>query len=139
MKMPRQSIQCKCEGAFFTVQKILPLMKKGGSIILISSTVNAKGTAAGSLYYASKAAVRSFVRCMAAELGGQGIRVNSLSPGIIPTKFFDNSNLGESAFDQFEKQMLGQIPLGRAGTPLEIAHAALFLGSEESSYSPQQT
>jgi NAD(P)-dependent dehydrogenase (short-subunit alcohol dehydrogenase family) len=80
------------KGVFFTVQKIMPLMKKGGAIILISSAVNAKGAAGASLYFASKAAVRSFVRCMAAELGNQEIRVNSLSPGLIPTKFFKNSN-----------------------------------------------
>lgn len=122
------------KGVFFTVQKILPLMKKGGAIILISSAVNAKGAAGATLYFASKAAVRSFVRSMAAELGGQGIRVNSLSPGLIPTKFFKNSNLGESGYDQFEKLVVTNTPLGRPGTPLEIANAAVFLGSEEASY-----
>lgn len=122
------------KGVFFTVQKVLPLMKKGGAIILISSAVNAKGAAGATLYFASKAAVRSFVRSMAAELGGQGIRVNSLSPGLIPTKFFKNSNLGESGYDQFEKLVVANTPLGRPGTPLEIANAAVFLGSEEASY-----
>lgn len=122
------------KGVFFTVQKILPLMKKGGAIILISSAVNAKGAPAGTLYCATKAAVRSFVRCMAAELGDQGIRVNSLSPGLIPTKFFKNSNLGESSYDQFEKLVVSSTPLHRAGIPLEVASAAVFLGSEEASY-----
>lgn len=122
------------KGVFFTVQKILPLMKKGGSIILTSSAVNAKGAPAGSLYFASKAAVRSFVRSMAAELGGRGIRVNSLSPGLIPTKFFKNSNLGESGYNVFEKLVVKNTPLGRPGTPLEVANVAVFLGSEEASY-----
>lgn len=122
------------KGVFFTVQKILPLMKKGGSIILIASAVNAKGGSEASLYFATKATVRSFARSMAAELGEKGIRVNSLSPGIIPTQFFNNSNLGESGFNEFEKEMKGKIPLGRVGTPLEIAHPAVFLGSDESSY-----
>ncbi|MBS0652876.1 MAG: glucose 1-dehydrogenase [Verrucomicrobia bacterium] len=122
------------KGVFFTVQKMLPLMKKGGSIILTSSAVNSKGASTGSIYYASKAAVRSFVRSMAAELGPQGIRVNSLSPGIIPTQFFNNSNLGEAGYGQFEKFIVAQTPLGRSGTPLDIANAAVFLGSDESSY-----
>lgn len=122
------------KGVFFTVQKILPLMKKGGAIILLASAVNAKGAASGTLYFASKAAVRSFARCMAAELGPQGIRVNSLSPGLIPTQFFQNSNLGETGYGQFEKMVVEKNPLSRPGTPLEIAHAAVFLGSDESSY-----
>jgi len=122
------------KGVFFTVQKFLPLMREGGSIILNASAVNAKGVAGGSLYIASKAAVRSFARSMAAELGPQGIRVNALSPGLVPTKFFANSNLGESAYDQFFGMVVGSAPLGRAGQPLEIANAAVFLGSDESSY-----
>ncbi|NNM43259.1 MAG: glucose 1-dehydrogenase [Chlamydiae bacterium] len=122
------------KGVFFTVQKILPLLKKGSSIILNASAVNSKGGAGSSLYFASKATVRSFARSMAAELGSKGIRVNSLSPGLIPTKFFSNSNLGENSFTEFEEKMLTAIPLGRAGTPLEIANAAVFLGSDEASY-----
>ena len=76
------------KGAFFTVQKIAPLMENGGSIILTSSAVHGKGAPGGSLYFASKAAVRPLARTLAAELGGQGIRVNTLSPGIVPTNFF---------------------------------------------------
>ncbi|HZG08158.1 MAG TPA: SDR family oxidoreductase [Allosphingosinicella sp.] len=122
------------KGVFFTVQKILPLIGSGGSIILTSSAVQSKGAPGGSLYFASKAAVRSFARSMASELGGQGIRVNSLSPGIVPTQFFANSNAPEELYDDFEALAGKAAPLGRAGKADEIAEVAVFLGSAASSF-----
>lgn len=122
------------KGVFFTVQNILPLMGSGGSIILNASAVNAKGAPGGSMYFASKAAVRSFARSMAAELGGAGIRVNALSPGMIPTKFFENSNIGADGYAQFEQIVIPATPLGRPGAPREIANAAVFLASDEAGY-----
>lgn len=122
------------KGVFFTVQKILPLLKRGSSVILTASAVHSKGTPGGSLYFASKAAVRSFARTMAAELGGSGIRVNSISPGIVPTKFFSNSNVGEGAYGQFEEMAGTGSPLGRAGQPEEIASSVVYLASDDSSY-----
>lgn len=122
------------KGAFFTVQKLVPLMSSGGSIILTASAVHSKGAPGGSLYFASKAAVRSFARTMAAELGGQGIRVNSLSPGIVPTRFFANSNAPEELYHDFEAMAGKASPLGRAGKPVEIAEIAVFLGSDASSF-----
>lgn len=122
------------KAAFFTVQKLLPLMGKGGSIILTASAVHAKGAPGGSLYFASKAAVRSFARTMAAELGPMGIRVNALSPGIVPTEFFKNSNAPEELYNDFESMAGHGAPLGRAGTPEEQAEAAVFLASDQSSF-----
>ncbi len=122
------------KGAFFTVQKLLPLMGAGGSIILTASAVHAKGAPGGSLYFASKAAVRSFARSLATEVGGAGIRVNTISPGIVPTEFFANSNAPDETYDHFEQLAGIGAPLGRSGTPLEQANAAVFLASDESSF-----
>ncbi|MEM9168163.1 MAG: SDR family oxidoreductase [Pseudomonadota bacterium] len=122
------------KGVFFTVQKLLPVLRDGASIVLNASAIHAKGAPGASVYSATKAALRSFARSFATELGARGVRVNTLSPGVIPTKFFANSNLGDAAFAQFEDIAGKTAPLGRAGRPEEIAQAAVFLASDESSY-----
>ncbi|MEO0590628.1 MAG: SDR family oxidoreductase [Pseudomonadota bacterium] len=122
------------KGAFFTVQALLPVLSDNSSIILTASAVHEKGAPGGTLYFASKAAVRSFARTMAAELGGRGIRVNTISPGIVPTNFFENSNAPAELFNDFEAMAGHGAPLGRAGKPTEIAEVAVFLGSDEASF-----
>ena len=122
------------KGVFFTVQKLLPLMKSGSSIILTASAVNEKGVATGSVYFASKAAVRSFARSLAAELGPRGIRVNALSPGIVRTAFQDKVDVPKEAMDGFVDMVVAAAPLGREGRADDIAQAAVYLGSDESSY-----
>ncbi|MEO1731121.1 MAG: SDR family oxidoreductase [Pseudomonadota bacterium] len=122
------------KGAFFTVQAFLPVLSGNSSIVLTASAVHEKGAPGGTLYFASKAAVRSFARTMAAELGGRGIRVNTLSPGIVPTNFFENSNAPAELYNDFEAMAGHGAPLGRAGKPSEIAEVAVFLGSDEASF-----
>lgn len=129
-----QQFDINVKGVFFTVQALLPLINKGGSVILTASAVNAKGVATGSLYFATKAAVRSFARTLASELAPKGIRVNSLSPGIVRTHFASNSNVAADEFEGFIEMVAQQAPLQRAGTTSEIAKAALFLGSDDASY-----
>ena len=113
-------------GTLFTVQKALPLMKNGGSIILNSSIAGVKGFPGTSVYSASKAAVRSFARTWTAELKGK-IRVNVISPGTI-----DTAMLSEVASQEMKDGFVSIIPMGRIGKPREIATAALFLASDDS-------
>lgn len=122
------------KGVFFTVQKLLPVLNEGASVILTASAVHEKGVATGSLYFATKAAVRSFARTLAAELAPKGIRVNTLSPGIVRTHFAANTNVSEDDFEGFIDMVKSQAPLGREGTPADMANAALFLASDASSY-----
>lgn len=114
--------------ALFTVQKLLPLMGEGSSIVLVGSIAGFIGTPGFTAYNASKAAVRSFARTWAKELAPRGIRVNTLSPGPIETPIFD------TAPDEFREMIRQMVPLARFGRPEETAAAALFLASDESSF-----
>ena len=122
-------------GVFFTVQKALPLMKNGGSIILVSSGAHLKGIPGYGAYSATKAAVRSFARTWAAELKDRGIRVNTLSPGAVETPIIDGQFATKVEADSLRAMFVQMTPLGRIGRPEEIASAALFLASDDSSFS----
>ncbi|MEM8639386.1 MAG: glucose 1-dehydrogenase [Cyanobacteria bacterium P01_G01_bin.54] len=122
------------KGLFFTVQKALPLMNKGGSIILNASIVGTKGFENFSVYSASKAAVRSFARTWATDLAPRGIRVNAISPGPIETPLYGKLGLTEEQVQQLGAATVSQVPLARFGKASEIADAALFLASSDSSY-----
>jgi NAD(P)-dependent dehydrogenase (short-subunit alcohol dehydrogenase family) len=123
------------KGTLFTVQGALPLMSTGSAIVLNASLVSIKGNAAFSVYSATKAAIRSFARNWAVDLKGRGIRVNAVSPGVIPTPGYHTSlGMSEQQLDDFIQSAIPAIPLGRTGTTDEIARAVAFLASDESSY-----
>ncbi|NKM15527.1 SDR family oxidoreductase [Rhizobium laguerreae] len=122
------------KGTLFTVQKALPLMQGGGSIILTGSTTGSHGSPAFSVYGASKAAIRSFARNWILDLKGSGIRVNVLSPGATSTPGLHGLTPDLEQDRQMTEFLIAQTPLGRMGRPDEIAAAALFLASEESSF-----
>jgi len=117
------------KGVLFTVQQAVPLMADGGSIILTGSVAGSKGFEAATVYGATKAAIRSFARSWTSDLKARNIRVNVLSPGPVQTPGFD-----VFANDDVKNYMKSLVPLGRIGTSDEIAKAALFLASDDSSY-----
>jgi len=122
------------KGAYFTIQKVLPLLNDGASIILNTSVADRKGTAGNSAYSATKAALRSLARTTAAELAGRGIRVNTVAPGPIVTPIFGRTGLPKEAFDEFAKAIIAQVPMKRFGQPEEVAGAVAFLASQDASY-----
>jgi NAD(P)-dependent dehydrogenase (short-subunit alcohol dehydrogenase family) len=122
------------KGAYFTIQKALPHLNDGASIILNSSVVSHQGVASGSVYAATKAALRSFTRSVAAELVGRNIRVNAVAPGPIETPIFGRTGLSKEALDSFAESVLASVPMKRFGRPEEVASAVAFLASSDASY-----
>jgi len=123
------------KGTLFTVQKALPLMSSGGAIVINASMVSIKGIPGFGVYAATKAALRSFVRTWAVDLKGRNIRVNAVSPGTVVTPAYKSElGLTEEQIKGFVAQAAATTPLGRTGTPDEIANAVLFLASDQSSF-----
>ncbi len=122
------------KGLLFTVQKALPLLPDGASIILNASIVGSKGFAANSVYSATKAAVRSFARTWTTDLKERRIRVNAVSPGPIETPGLIDLAASTGAGEERLKMLSNSVPLGRLGTPDEVAKAVVFLASDDSSY-----
>lgn len=122
------------KGTVFLVQKALPLMASGGSIILTGSVNGSKGIAAMSVYGATKAALRSLAQSWALDLKGSGIRVNVLSPGATSTENVINNLSAIGQLDAVSKNLAEQSPLGRFAEPIEVAKVMLFLASADSSF-----
>jgi NAD(P)-dependent dehydrogenase (short-subunit alcohol dehydrogenase family) len=123
------------KGTLFTVQKALPLMTGGGAIVINGSMVSIKGLPAFGVYAATKAALRSFARTWSVDLKGRNIRVNVVSPGTVVTPAYKSElGLTDQQIEEFTAQAAATTPLGRTGTPEEIANAVLFLASDESSF-----
>jgi NAD(P)-dependent dehydrogenase (short-subunit alcohol dehydrogenase family) len=122
------------KGLLFTVQKALPLATEGASIILNASITSIKGTPAFSVYSATKAVVRSFARNWILDLKERKIRVNVISPGVVPTPGYNLLELSDEQMQEFVDSQSVTIPLGRVGTSDEIAKAVIFLASDDSSF-----
>src|ERR1700731_78635 len=129
-----QIFSINVKGLLFTVQKALPLMPDGASIILNASIVASKGLPSNSVYSATKAALRSFARTWTADLKDRGIRVNAVSPGTIDTPGLSDLLASAETGQQRLKMISNIVPLGRIGTPDDIAKAVVFLASDDSSY-----
>jgi len=122
-------------GVYFTIQKALPLLNDGASIIINTSVAGEIGVANGSVYAATKSALRSFTRSIAAELVDRGIRVNAVSPGPIETPAgFARTGLPKEQIDQFIQDVVAKVPMKRMGQPSEIASAVAFLASSDASF-----
>ena len=122
------------KGAYFTVQKALPHLNDGASVILNTSVVSHQGIPNGSVYAATKAAMRSFVRSLAGELLGRKIRVNAVAPGPIATPIISRQGIPQPQLDEITKQLAESVPMKRLGTPEEVAGAVAFLASSDASY-----
>jgi NAD(P)-dependent dehydrogenase (short-subunit alcohol dehydrogenase family) len=122
------------KGAYFTIQKALPHLNDNASIILNTSVAGQKGVVNATVYSATKAALRSLARSVAAELASRNIRVNAVAPGPIETPIFGRTGLPKEQSDEFIKSLVTQIPLKRLGRPEEVAGVVAFLASSDASY-----
>jgi len=130
----QQNLALNFSGTFFTIQKTAPHIPRGGSIIVTTSFLNTVGKPGLSILAATKAAARSLVRTLGAELAPRGIRVNAVSPGAIATPFYSKMGLDETTLSSVAADLQSKIPLERFGEAQELAKAVLYLASDDASY-----
>ncbi|HEV8581127.1 MAG TPA: SDR family oxidoreductase [Thermoanaerobaculia bacterium] len=129
-----EMVNINLKGAYFTIQKLLPLMEHGGSIVLNASIAGLIGMPNTSVYSATKAAVRNLARTLSAELVERGIRVNIVSPGPVDTPILDRLGFSAVQLAEFKDEIRQKVPMKRVGAPQEIAKTVLFLASDDSSF-----
>ncbi len=129
-----QLMDTNVKGVVFTLQKVLPLLRPGASVLVNASVVDQVGVAGTAVYSATKGAVAALVRALAVELAGKGVRVNAISPGPIATPILGKGGLSPAEVKSFEDDLARKVPLGRIGTADEVARAALFLASPAASF-----
>jgi NAD(P)-dependent dehydrogenase (short-subunit alcohol dehydrogenase family) len=129
-----QVMDLNLKGVYFTVKHLLPQMTDGGSVILTTSVRGRAGSPKSSVYGASKAAVASLARMLGVELAPRGIRVNALCPGAVATPIYERLGWSAERVETIRERIKSQLPIGRIGTADELARAALFLASDDSSY-----
>lgn len=129
-----RQVDVNFKGVIYTVQSMLPLLANPASVVLNSSTLAEKGMAGMAVYAATKAAVRSLARSLSAELRPRGVRVNVVSPGLTETPIYGKLGMSPEAVREWGAQMVAKVPAGRFAQAGEVARAALFLASDDSSY-----
>jgi NAD(P)-dependent dehydrogenase (short-subunit alcohol dehydrogenase family) len=129
-----QMLAVNLKGVYYTIQAALPYLNEGASVLINTSATNVKGEPGSAIYAATKAAARSLARTLSAELVGRGIRVNAISPGPVATPIYSKLGMTQEQVEGFGQQIQSRIPVGRFGTTAELAKAALFLASTDSSF-----
>lgn len=127
-------IDVNFKGVIYSIQSVLPLLNNPSSVVITSTTMIEKGVAGMSVYAATKAAVRSLARTLSAEFAGRGIRVNTISPGLIETPIYGKLGMSEEAVSEWAGQLLKQVPAARLGQADEVAKTVLYMASDDSAY-----